>query len=119
MDADDRCHDDAVRILAELASDSVELATHDHVIGETLALLGARLGRRVVERFIDDVLPLVEVAGLAGQRFEAAVSAYRMGDFGDVSFVDVASFLLMRELGITKVFAFDSDFRHAGFEILA
>jgi predicted nucleic acid-binding protein len=34
-----------------------------------------------------------------------------------LSLVDAVSFAVMREAGITRAFAFDEDFRAAGFEV--
>jgi len=35
-----------------------------------------------------------------------------------VSLVDHASFVTMRELGVTRAFAFDADFESQGFELI-
>lgn len=118
LDGDDRFHAPAVGILSTLAEDRAELVSHDHVVVETLALVDKRLGRRVVSRFIDDLLPVIEMVVVGEARFRGALEVYRSGALGRVSFTDVTSFLLMRELGIRQAFAFDSDFERAGFELL-
>ncbi len=46
---------------------------------------------------------------------DAAVSAVLAAPRSAVSFVDRASFEVLRDLGTTDVFAFDPDFARAGF----
>lgn len=119
LDSRDRYHDAARKVLVDLQAGRVELVCHDHVVGETVALVHAHLGWPVVEAFIDRQLPLAEVTPVGGARFDAAVASFRAAAFGSASLVDTISFLLMRELGVDTAFAFDADFGTAGFRLLS
>lgn len=48
----------------------------------------------------------------------AAWTAYRRGEAGGAGIVDHVSFVVMRRLGLTRVFTNDAHFRAAGFETL-
>jgi predicted nucleic acid-binding protein len=49
---------------------------------------------------------------------EQAWAAYQRSDFGDAGIVDHVSFIVMRRLGLKRVFSNDDHFRAAGFETL-
>ena len=85
---------------------------------ETTALVQRRLGLEALRRFVDDLLPLVEVAwvdeALHGEAREALLAAGRR----NVSLVDWTSFLVMRRHGVRRAFTFDPDFGVESFEVL-
>ena len=118
VDDRDPNHARARTTLASLLSDDVQLLTHEYVVVETTALVQRRLGLEVLRRFVDDLLPIVEVAwvdeSLHGEAREALLAAGRR----NVSLVDWTSFLVMRRHGVRRAFTFDPDFGAEGFETL-
>jgi predicted nucleic acid-binding protein len=118
LDADD-AHRARARVhLQEVLAAGADLLTHEYVVVETTALVQRRLGLAALRRFVDDLLPLVEVAwvdeALHGEAREALLAAGRR----NVSLVDWTSFLVMRRLGVRTAFTFDLDFGAEGFEVL-
>ncbi|MBI2891119.1 MAG: PIN domain-containing protein [Nitrospirae bacterium] len=110
---------DAARTLARLAQERRPLHTSTVVVAETIALVAARLGKRIALRLgrslranvglrihADDEMLL----GLAWEEFERTGTA--------VSLVDCHSFCTMRREGVRTAFAFDAHFRGAGFEVV-
>ncbi len=65
---------------------------------------------------IDDVLPACDIRFVDGDLHRRATTAYLVGLGHRISFVDRASFELMREERIDRAFAFDPDYRREGFE---
>ncbi|MCP9487042.1 MAG: PIN domain-containing protein [Gaiellaceae bacterium MAG52_C11] len=109
-------HESAARALGEIVP--VEpLLTHRYVIVETIALVERRLGRAATDKLLDEILPVVETIWIDREEHLSVVSAYRRASHR-VSFVDHTSFELMRLRNLRTAFAFDADFRAAGFEVV-
>jgi hypothetical protein len=85
---------------------------------DTLALVSRRLGRAAVARLLDGLLAVVSVEPVDAGVHAAALADYRASDSLAVSFVDRTSFAFMRAAGIGDAFAFDEDFRTAGFDLV-
>ncbi len=117
IDDADPAHEPAMVWLEEASGVEPErLRTHNYVVVETIALVHARLGSTAVRLLIDDVLPACEVAFVDGELHQRATIAFLAGLNRRVSFVDRASFELMRTERIDRAFAFDPDFRREGFD---
>jgi predicted nucleic acid-binding protein len=118
LDADDANRERARTHLQDVVEADVDLLTHEYVVVETTALVQRRLGLEALRRFVDDLLPLAEVAwvdeSLHAEAREALLAARRR----DVSLVDWTSFLVMRRHGVRRAFTFDPDFGAEGFEVL-
>lgn len=111
----DANHDEAVRLLEKYGDD--QLATSNHVCGETWTFLRWRYGHGAAVRFADRIRrsARVRVTFVPEQLEEQAWAWLRRRDEREYSFVDAASFALMRSLRIREVLAFDEDFGAAGF----
>lgn len=123
VDSDDVSHERARRVV-EGAGD---LVTSDHVLVESVALIGRRAGWMVAERFLRGVRD-----GIA--RVEMTISADLdvASDIGvqfadqEFSLVDRTSFAVMRRLGIMQAASLGKDFavyrfgpaNRRGFEIV-
>lgn len=118
LDADDDHRDRARSHMLDVVDGGIELLTHEYVVVETVALVQRRLGLGALRRFVDDLLPIVEVAwvdpGLHAEAREALLAAGRR----TVSLVDRTSFLVMRRHGVRRAFTFDPDFGAEGFEVV-
>ncbi len=111
LDADDRHHDDAVRVWDASATD--DLVIHGYVVTETLALLRARLGWEAVVSFVDDILPALRAEMITRDVHDAALAEYRSVG-GGTSFVDRVTIAFARAQQIDRVFAYDADLEMAG-----
>lgn len=117
LDEDDANHVVAAERLRGLRSD--DLVTHAFVVVETLALLGRRLPWAATGRFVDVLLPLIDVQPVNVALYEAALAAYLAAPSPRVSFVDETSFVFMRTAGVQRAFAYDRDFAARGFELVS
>jgi predicted nucleic acid-binding protein len=113
LDSDDRAP--AAAVLQRFQADGEPLVTHEYVVVETIALVQRRLGMGAVRRFVDDLLPLVEIEWVDPALHAAAREAMLAAGQRGVSLVDWTSFLVMRRRGIGTAFAFDDDFAAHGF----
>lgn len=108
-------HSSAAELLA--AHGGEQLVTSNLVRGETWTHLRRRRGHRSAVSFLDF---LERTRRLRLERFsrdleDEALAWLRRHDEREYSFVDAASFALMRSLGIREALAFDGDFAAAGF----
>ena len=114
---DDRWHEAAAGALSALVSSGLTLVTTNAVIGETYTLLRMthdhaaaigfvnRLGSsaRVLKVYIDDAIE------------RSAYELLKRFDDQTFSYVDAASFVVMKRRRIRQAFAFDAHFATAGF----
>jgi predicted nucleic acid-binding protein len=115
--ADDAHHEEAARALRGLIALPIVLVTSNQVVGETYTLLRVTRGYDACRRFLDSLDASARLERLfVGEELErrafTILDRYRDHDF---SFVDAASFALMRAERIRHAFAFDSHFATAGF----
>ena len=118
LDRDDTQHQKAKSAFSGLLKKE-ELVTHSYVIVEAVALTQRRLGSDAVRALVDELLPAIGTTIWVDEAaHRASMSALLAASPTDVSLVDQVSFHVMRELGVSRAFAFDDDFRAAGFSTL-
>ena len=109
-------HNAMARALWESHADST-LVTSNHVAGETWTYLRRRCGHAAAVGFLDalDGSARLQILALEKRQEEDAFRWLRHHDEREYSFVDAASFVLMKALRIREALAFDGDFSAAGF----
>jgi predicted nucleic acid-binding protein len=117
-DGRDPNHARARDTLGALRAADVALLTHEYVVLETTALVQRRLGLATLRRFVDDILPLAEIAWVDQSLHMEAREALLAAGRRRVSLVDWTSCLIMRRVGVRQAFTFDPDFAAEGFEVL-
>lgn len=91
--------------------------TTNHVRGETWTLLRRRMGHASAVDFLIEVerSTHLRIVFVGADIEDDAIRWLRRHDERPYSFVDATSFLVMRDLKITDVLTFDSDFTAVGF----
>jgi predicted nucleic acid-binding protein len=117
LDRDDASHAPVVDSLTPILAERRGI-THNYVVIETAALAQRRLGGRVAQRLLEDVLPLLEVTWVDSELHAAAVVTHLRELRRRSSLVDHVSFELMRRRGLDVALAVDRDFAGAGFKLL-
>jgi uncharacterized protein len=117
LDADDAGHDRAVRGTEQMIGE--QMLTHTYVLVETVSLIHRRLGAIAAARFIDEVLPAIQIVDVDQALRERALAAFRAATASSVSLVDRTSFELMRAAGLDRAFALDADFADEGFQLIS
>jgi predicted nucleic acid-binding protein len=115
LDASDAQHAAARATWVAVLTAAASPVTHGLVVVETIALVQRRLGLAAVQTLTADLLGPVEIIWLAQDAYEQALATLLILNRREVSLVDCASFLVMRERGVTAAFAFDDHFAEQGF----
>jgi uncharacterized protein len=121
-DAKDPAHAEAVAERRR-RSGAGRLITTDYVLDETFTRLFSRCSFGVARQFSDALLAaepagILKIERIGPQRFEAAyLWRVRYRDKPGISFTDLTSFVVMKELGIREVLTADAHFTqvHLGF----
>lgn len=121
-DAKDPAHADAVAARRGRVGPG-RLITTDYVLDETLTRLFSRCGFAVARQFSDALLAaepagLLQIERITPERFALAYQwRARYRDKPGISFTDLTSFVVMKELGIHDVLTGDAHFTqvHLGF----
>jgi len=119
-------HHQSVAIRRAQTDDGGRLVTTDYVLDETFTRLFARRPFPEAERFSDRIFQtehagLLSIEPITRQRFEDAFRLrLRYRDKPRISFTDLTSFVVMKELGIRQVLTADAHFAkaHLGFQLL-
>jgi predicted nucleic acid-binding protein len=101
-----------------LASADETVISHSYVVSETFALVQRRLGMDAVGILQHTMLHSVQIVWVDLELHETATRALLTHQNRRIGLVDHVSFEVMRRLGIATAFAFDDDFRQAGFTLL-
>jgi predicted nucleic acid-binding protein len=117
-DAGDQWHAAAETAFADLGRARSLLTTTSFVLLECANAAARRPYRHAVERLRERMESGNMLVFSTDEDWRLAWDAYHRGDFGQPGIVDHVSFVVMRRLGITKVFTNDRHFRDAGFETL-
>lgn len=117
LDEDDQNHRAAAAWFAT-ADEAEALVTHSYVVVETAALVQRRLGAAAVRVLFDAFIPAMSITYVDDVLHSRAVAAFLAGLRKHVSFVDWVSFQLIRDSGLDRAFAFDSDFVREGFSVV-
>ena len=119
-DRSDNNHGKALAFWQKMAPSTGTLYTSDYVLDEALTLLRVRTGHTVAVEFGRLILAseVVKIIPVSASRWQKAWELFiKYGD-KDFSFTDCTSFIIMQELNLKEVLAFDHHFRQMGFILL-
>ena len=119
-DASDAAHGACAVARDQALKAGHHLVTSDFVVDETLTLLRLRLGMAVAAAWWQQVngSPRVTWQRIDAARFDRAREMFFRYSDKAFSFTDCTSFVVMRELRLTRVMTTDRHFRQAGFIVV-
>lgn len=120
FDANDQRHGRAAQAWRRFEEEEVYLLTTQLVLAETVTHLRRRSGWRPSRQIGEALLRsrVVEIVGLSDEQLGAAWREFVRIPDPKLSLCDAASFVVMRERGVTAAFTFDNHFAEAGFELI-
>ncbi|MCD6573707.1 MAG: PIN domain-containing protein [Thermoplasmata archaeon] len=122
----DKYHEVAKEIYNKIKTKEYVMVTSDYVIDEVVTALFRNVTIDKAIRFIEAIFEaaknnLLKIERITRERFEGAwMLRKKLHDKPFISFTDLTSFILMKELSIKKVFTGDTDFEkvNMGFQLL-
>jgi predicted nucleic acid-binding protein len=116
IDRDDANHVAARRTLKTLKPQRLEPLLTNFVVGESHALLLARVDAGIARSWLlGNVWPIERVREEDEARARAIIARYTDKAF---TYVDATNFAVMERLGLKTAFAFDPHFRQYGFHVI-
>jgi len=117
LDRDDDFHQQSKEIFFDLLKKDCNFHCTNYILVESFALLQNRLGLKAAKSFQESMIPLFKIFWIDNKIYDMAISNLVIAG-KDISLVDYSSFLVIRYLGIDKVFTFDSHFAKQDFDVL-
>jgi hypothetical protein len=111
-------HRDVAQALDRLLDEGRALRSSSYVLVESVALLQHRHGLPAVRDFHARVLPLVGIAWVDARLHARAMERLVRADDRRLSLVDVVSFLVMEDEGLSTALALDAHFERHGFAVI-
>lgn len=115
-DEDDKDHKKAKTLFANALLQGQEFLLHNYILLEASALIQRRLGLDQAKKFLAEARKF-RVLWIDLSLHMIAEGYFRKHATRKLSFVDCVSFIVMRQHNISTAFAFDEDFRKAGFQL--
>ena len=116
----DQNHKKAVSIFEDIESSKALIYTSDYIIDETITTILAR-GNHKQSVLAGEALftsKIIKIIHVSADYLQVAWELYQKYKDKSFSFTDVTSFVIMRNFGIKKAFAFDREFLQAGIELM-
>jgi uncharacterized protein len=119
-ETDDKHHKEAQKAFTRAVQDYDKLVTTNLVVAETHAILRRDLGHSSSMQFLDGTRKSLRLNYVyANEELEGkAVEILRKYRDHAFSYTDAVSFAVMKQGGITDVFAYDEHFRVMGFRVV-
>lgn len=101
-----------------LRQTSLPLVTTNYIVAETVNLLMSRENHNLAVTFLEKIekSPQVNVHHVTAGQHQETVQFFKQHSDKEFSFIDCASFVVMKSLNCRKAFAFDHHFIQAGFQ---
>jgi predicted nucleic acid-binding protein len=115
LDVKEELHDHAFSLLKEALENGEEFVTHNYVLSESAALIHRRLGAKEALAFLKTPGSMT-IIWIDNLLHAEAVHELEIMPSSKISFVDAASFVVMRECHIDTYLGFDKHFSDMGFK---
>ena len=116
----DEKHDVALSLSRKIEKEKARLITTQAIVLELGSALARQKSRVIAARIFEaiDDAPVVEVVPLSLSNYRKSIDLFSNRMDKDWSLTDCLSFVVMKEIGISKALTTDEHFSQAGFEAL-
>lgn len=108
---DEKHHESGKQVFDDIVSGKIRNPViTDYIIDEAVTFARKRKGTEISIEILDVLLALspFKIIKINEKYFEAAVQLFR--EYENISFTDATTIAVMMDLGIKKIYSFDSDF---------
>ena len=117
-DSKDPHYDSSQKIIEKLIPQKASLITTNYVLTESDTVISQKVGKDKAISFKESFDPSILIVRVEEELEEAAWQIFKEIKSKNVSFIDCTSFAIMKSYGVREAFAFDEDFKKAGFRLL-
>ena len=123
VDSDDAAHQIATEFYEAYLKSGLKPVTTNYILAETLSLLRGRIHHQAVLQFVEIVFRRIASKDIVYERIDserekkALELLKKYHDKPEISFFDLTSFVVMRELNIQNAFTGDEHFDHVDKDI--
>ena len=117
-DSKDPHYDSSQKIIEKLIPQKASLITTNYVLTESYTVISQKVGKDKAISFKESFDPSILIVRVEEELEEAAWQIFKEIKSKNVSFIDCTSFAIMKSYGVREAFAFDEDFKKAGFRLL-
>lgn len=117
-DSKDPHYESSQKIIKTLIPQKASLITTNYVLAESYTVISQKVGKDKVISFKVGFDPSIRIVRVDEELEEAAWQIFKEIKSKNVSFIDCTSFAIMKSYGVREAFAFDEDFKRAGFRLL-
>jgi len=112
----DNAHNMAVKMLRKASKEKICFVTTDYVLDETTTLLKVRGHKHLIREFLENTFSsnVCSIEWMDASRFDDTKKLFLKYSDHAWSFTDCFSFVIMRELNLTKALSKDKHFSEAG-----
>jgi predicted nucleic acid-binding protein len=118
LSGEDRDHEAVTCAFRAQREGGERLVACSYVIAETMGLVQHRLGLGVLTRFVEDMLPLIDIRWVGPAEHAAASALLFRVRRRSFTIVDAASAAAMTRDGAQAIIALDPEFVRLGFKVL-
>lgn len=111
-------HKKALKLSLNLETAQARLLTSNYILAETYTVISQKVGKPQAISFKEDFDPSIQITRVDENLEEMAWEIFKEIKSKNISYVDCTSFAIMRTFNIKQAFAFDDDFKKAGFSLL-
>ena len=103
-----------------LRENKLPFVTTNYVVAETVNLLMSRKNHFLAITFLEKIeqSPRVSVHHISPSQHQETIQFFKQHSDEEFSFIDCASFVVMKNLNCWKALAFDHHFLQAGFQVV-
>ncbi|MEX0622120.1 MAG: PIN domain-containing protein [Candidatus Woykebacteria bacterium] len=111
-------HKKSLQVSLNLEKESAPFFTTNYILAESYTVISQKVDKEASVYFRENLDLRIRIVRVGESLEETAWEIFKETRSKNVSYVDCTSFAAMKAFNIKRAFAFDDDFKRAGFSLL-